>query len=82
MGTVNLFESIRESKNVRPVVNVINYKVYKYNEWCWGYREEDRLNWSDPYSNSKSCSKLITDSYKKSVFVIEILTFLLKEVVM
>ncbi len=43
-------------------------KVYKNNEWEWGYRETDELNGYDPYSNSKSCSELVTDSYKKSFF--------------
>jgi CDP-glucose 4,6-dehydratase len=34
----------------------------------WGYRETDVLNGYDPYSNSKSCSELVTDSYQKSFF--------------
>lgn len=69
MGTVNLFESIRNCKSVRSVVNVTTDKVYQNKEWEWGYRENDTLNGYDPYSNSKSCSELITDSYKKSFFL-------------
>lgn len=68
MGTVNLLESIRECDSVRSVVNITTDKVYKNNEWSWPYRENDELNGFDPYSNSKSCSELITDSYKKSFF--------------
>lgn len=31
-----------------------------------GYRETDELDGYDPYSNSKSCSELVTHSYEKS----------------
>ncbi|MBQ9392307.1 MAG: GDP-mannose 4,6-dehydratase, partial [Lachnospiraceae bacterium] len=38
-------------------------------EWEWGYRENEPLDGYDPYSNSKSCSELVTHSYKNSFFV-------------
>lgn len=66
MGTVNVLECIRKTPSVKSVVNITTDKVYQNNEWNWGYREIDRLNGYDPYSNSKSCSELVTDSYKKS----------------
>lgn len=68
MGTVNLLESIRNCKSVRSVVIITTDKVYKNNEWDWGYRETDPLDGFDPYSNSKSCSELVTHSYKNSFF--------------
>lgn len=68
MGTVNILECVRQSNSVRSVINVTTDKVYKNKEWCWGYREDDELNGYDPYSNSKSCSELVTDSYKASFF--------------
>ena len=68
MGTVNICEAVRKSKSVKSLVNVTTDKVYKNNEWCWGYRETDGLGGFDPYSNSKSCSELITSSYSKSFF--------------
>ena len=68
MGTVNILECVRQTKSVRSVINITTDKVYENKEWCWGYRENDALNGFDPYSNSKSCSELITDSYKKSFF--------------
>jgi CDP-glucose 4,6-dehydratase len=43
-------------------------KVYHNNEWCWGYREDEPLDGFDPYSNSKSCSELVTHSYINSFF--------------
>lgn len=68
MGTVNLLECVRENACVRSVLNVTTDKVYHNNEWCWGYREEDPLDGFDPYSNSKSCSELVTHSYINSFF--------------
>ena len=68
MGTVNLLECIRHSNSVKSIVNVTTDKVYLNNEWPWGYREIDQLNGYDPYSNSKSCSELVTHSYKESFF--------------
>ena len=68
MGTVNLLESIRHLDCVRSVVNVTTDKVYDNQEWAWGYRETDTLNGADPYSNSKSCSELVTSSYIRSFF--------------
>lgn len=68
MGTVNVLESIRTTDSVCSFLNVTTDKVYENKEWEWGYRETDGLNGFDPYSNSKSCSELVTDSYKKSFF--------------
>ena len=66
MGTVNICEAVRQCGSVKSFVNVTTDKVYRNNEWEWGYRETDALDGYDPYSNSKSCSELVTSSYKKS----------------
>ena len=68
MGTVNLLECVRLSSCVKSVLNVTTDKVYHNNEWCWGYRENEPLDGFDPYSNSKSCSELVTHSYVSSFF--------------
>ena len=68
MGTVNILECIRQSDCVKSFLNVTTDKVYENKEWCWGYREDEPLDGFDPYSNSKSCSELVTHSYKKSFF--------------
>lgn len=68
MGTVNILECIRLSDCVKSFVNVTTDKVYKNNEWAWGYRENEPLDGFDPYSNSKSCSELVTHSYQSSFF--------------
>lgn len=69
MGTVNILECVRKSRCVKSVLNITTDKVYQNNEWVWGYRENDPLDGYDPYSNSKSCSELVTHSYKKSFFL-------------
>lgn len=68
MGTVNICECVRKSSCVRSFLNVTTDKVYHNNEWVWGYREDDPLDGYDPYSNSKSCSELVTHSYINSFF--------------
>ncbi|MDE7310348.1 MAG: CDP-glucose 4,6-dehydratase [Eubacterium sp.] len=68
MGTVNVLECVRHTPSVRSFLNVTTDKVYRNKEWEWGYRENEELNGYDPYSNSKSCSELVTSSYQNSFF--------------
>lgn len=68
MGTVNILECVRSSPCVKSFLNVTTDKVYRNKEWAWGYRENEELDGFDPYSNSKSCSELVTHSYKNSFF--------------
>lgn len=71
MGTVNVLECIRQSSCVKSFLNVTTDKVYLNREWPWGYREDEQLDGYDPYSNSKSCSELVTHSYRNSFFIDE-----------
>ena len=66
MGTVNVLECARTTDCVESLVNVTTDKVYRNNEWVWGYREDEFLDGYDPYSNSKSCSELVTHAYARS----------------
>lgn len=68
MGTVNVCECVRQNLCVRSFLNVTTDKVYKNHEWEWGYRENEMLDGYDPYSNSKSCSELVTHSYRRSFY--------------
>ena len=69
MGTVNLLESIRHIPTVRSVLNVTTDKVYENNDMeQHAFTEEEKLDGFDPYSNSKSCSEILTHSYQKSFF--------------
>ncbi|MCD8122924.1 MAG: CDP-glucose 4,6-dehydratase [Clostridiales bacterium] len=68
MGTVHMLECVRTTDSVRSFLNVTTDKVYENREWEYGYRENDPLDGYDPYSNSKSCSELVTHGYQKSFF--------------
>lgn len=68
MGTVNICECVRLHPCVKSFLNVTTDKVYENKEWEWGYRENEPLDGFDPYSNSKSCSELVTHSYINSFF--------------
>ncbi len=67
MGTVNLLECVRFNPSCFCVLNVTTDKVYRNEERPgYAYREDDFLDGFDPYSNSKSCSELVTHSYKSA----------------
>ncbi len=68
MGTVNIMECLRTCPTVKSFVNVTTDKVYFNQEINYGYKEDDRLDGFDPYSNSKSCSELVTGSYRNAFF--------------
>jgi CDP-glucose 4,6-dehydratase len=68
MGTVHILECVRLTPSVKSFLNITTDKVYENKEWEYGYRENDPLDGYDPYSNSKSCSELVTHSYAKSFF--------------
>ncbi|WP_337099011.1 CDP-glucose 4,6-dehydratase [Paenibacillus sp. YIM B09110] len=72
LGTVYLLDAVKElgkaGKPVKAIVNITTDKCYENKEWIWGYRETDALGGYDPYSNSKACSELVTDSYWNSYF--------------
>jgi CDP-glucose 4,6-dehydratase len=68
LGVVNFFEAVRATPSIKVAINVTTDKCYQNNNWNWGYREIDNLGGDDPYSASKACSELITNSYVKSFF--------------
>ena len=68
MGTVNLLECVRLDGGVKSLLNVTTDKVYLNREDGVPCREDDPLDGYDPYSNSKSCSELVTHSYAVSFF--------------
>lgn len=66
IGTLTLFEACRAVPEVRAIVSATTDKVYRNREWDWGYREPDALGGADPYSASKSCVELMTESWRHS----------------
>ena len=69
-GTLNVLESLKRTDSVRGLVCVTSDKVYLNKELDTGYRESDRLGGADPYSCSKACAELLTDSFRQSYFPI------------
>ena len=71
MGTVNILEVARGCSNLISLLNVTTDKVYKNdNIEKYKFVEDDKLCGYDPYSNSKSCSEIVTFSYRNSFFKI------------
>lgn len=68
MGTANVLEACRASPSVKAIVVITTDKVYENREWCWGYRENDRLGGHDPYSASKAASELVASSYRQALY--------------
>lgn len=68
MGVVNLLEAVRQSSYTPTIINVTTDKVYENKEWIWAYRENESLGGADPYSASKACSEILTNSYMQSFF--------------
>lgn len=66
MGTVNICEVVRLTDSVKSFLNVTTDKVYENKEREQGYKEDEPLDGYEPYSNSKSCSELVTHSYYRS----------------
>ncbi len=68
MGTLHVLEAIRHTPSVKSVVVVTTDKCYENKEWVWPYRENEPMGGHDPYSSSKGCAELLTNSYRHSFF--------------
>jgi len=68
LGTANVLDCVRFVPSVRAVVNITTDKCYENREWCHPYRETDPLGGHDPYSASKACAEIVTQSYRASFF--------------
>ena len=66
IGTVNILESLRSLDQPCSVVMITTDKVYRNNEWLYGYRESDPLGGHDPYSSSKAAAEIAIDSWRAS----------------
>lgn len=68
MGTAHLLDALRGLRSLKSVVVVTSDKCYANREWHWAYREDEAMGGADPYSMSKGCTELVTDSYRSSFF--------------
>lgn len=68
LGTASVLEALSTStaKGINAVF-ITSDKVYKNNEWAWGYRENDEMGGVDPYGNSKAAAELVIKSYVESL---------------
>ncbi|EES88885.1 CDP-glucose 4,6-dehydratase [Helicobacter canadensis] len=71
MGTFNILNCARKLKSLKAIVIITTDKVYENKEWLWGYREDETLGGYDPYSASKACAEIITNSMRQSFFNVE-----------
>ncbi len=65
LGSMKVYLAALQAE-VKSLVSITTDKVYENHEWIWGYRENDQLGGHDPYSSSKACVELMTDSFRKS----------------
>jgi CDP-glucose 4,6-dehydratase len=68
MGTVNLLEAVKETKSVQAVVIVTSDKCYQNLEKGVPFTEDSPLGGEDPYSASKACAEIATNSFIHSFF--------------
>lgn len=68
IGTLNILDSLKNNKKIKSIVNITSDKSYYNSENKTFFKEDDKLCGTDPYSNSKSCSELISHSYYHSFF--------------
>jgi len=68
MGTLNVFESARNTSSVKAIVNITTDKVYENLEIKKAYKETDQLGGYDMYSSSKACVEILSSSYRRSFF--------------
>jgi CDP-glucose 4,6-dehydratase len=66
MGTIHLLEALRRLDEPCSAVLITTDKVYRNNEWVYGYRETDPLGGHDPYSSSKAAAELAIASWRAS----------------
>ena len=67
LGTAHVLEAARLVPDVKAVVCITTDKVYRDQDWVWGYREQDPLGGKDPYSASKACAELVAASYRATL---------------
>ena len=69
VGTLNVLDILRKSKNVRSIVSITSDKCYQSNNSTKGFLETDKLGGEDPYSGSKANAEIIIKTYLKSYFI-------------
>jgi CDP-glucose 4,6-dehydratase len=71
MGSLNLYQASRKLKDLKAIVSITTDKVYENKEQLKGYVETDALGGYDPYSSSKACVEVMTQSFIRSFYNID-----------
>jgi len=66
IGTLNILQILRYSINTKCIINVTSDKCYKNDNLGKPFKETDTLGGHDPYSSSKACVELLSESFRKS----------------
>lgn len=65
VGSLKVYLAALKAK-VPAMVSITTDKVYENLEAGVAFKESDRLGGHDPYSSSKACMEIMTDSFKRS----------------
>jgi CDP-glucose 4,6-dehydratase len=68
MGTINIMECIRKTKETKIGIMITTDKCYENKEQIWGYRENEPMGGYDPYSSSKGAAEIAINSWRRSFF--------------
>ena len=68
IGTLNVVEMCKNLKFVKSIICVTSDKCYENNFSTKGFKENDKLGGSDPYSASKANAEIIVKSYYESFY--------------
>lgn len=67
-GTLNILETLRHNKIKTTLIIATSDKCYENTNKKHGYKENDKLGGSDPYSASKAATEILCRSYYDSFF--------------
>lgn len=68
LGTINLLEALRSSRELQAILAVTSDKVYMNPESGLAFTEAAPLGGADPYSASKGATEIVVRSYAESFF--------------
>lgn len=68
LGTASVLQAARGIEDLSAIVSVTTDKCYANDGRPGAYREDDRLGGHDPYSSSKACAELVSQSFRDSFF--------------
>ena len=67
LGTANLLDALRGSRDLEAVLVVTTDKVYENDEKGRAFVETDRLGGKDPYSGSKACTEIVVGFHARQL---------------